>query len=33
VLRVTIALNPTVDYQQAPVLNTWKVQYDCPAAE
>jgi hypothetical protein len=33
VLRVTITLNPTADFQQAPTLDSWKVQYDCPAVE
>jgi len=33
VLRVTITLNPTPDLQQTPVLNQWRVQYDCTAAE
>jgi len=32
-LRVTITLDPTVDYQQTPTLNQWRVQYDCTAAE
>jgi hypothetical protein len=32
-LRVTITLNPTPDLQSPPVLNSWKVQYDCVAAE
>jgi hypothetical protein len=32
-LRVTITLEPTPDFQQAPTLNQWKVQYDCAAAE
>jgi hypothetical protein len=32
-LRVTITLNPTPDFQEAPTLNQWKVQYDCVAAE
>ena len=31
--RVTITLEPTPDFQQAPTLNQWKVQYDCAAAE
>jgi hypothetical protein len=32
-LRVTITLNPTFDYQQAPVLSQWRVQYDCVPME
>jgi hypothetical protein len=32
-LRVTITLNPTPDFQQTPTLNQWRVQYDCGAAE
>jgi hypothetical protein len=32
-LRVTIALNPTTDKQQAPRLEHWKVQYDCLASQ
>ena len=33
VLRVTITLNPTPDFQQTPTLNQWRVQYDCGASE
>ncbi len=32
-LRVTITLNPTTDYQAAPTLIQWKVQYDCTPSE
>jgi len=32
-LRVTITLTPTQDFQQTPTLNQWRVQYDCGAAE
>jgi hypothetical protein len=32
-LRVTITLNPTPDFQQTPTLNQWRVQYDCGPAE
>jgi hypothetical protein len=32
-LRVTITLNPTPDLQETPILNQWKVQYDCIASE
>jgi hypothetical protein len=33
VLRVTITLRPTADYQQPPTLLAWKVQYDCVPSE
>ncbi len=33
VLRVTITLNPTPDFQQTPTLDQWRVQYDCGASE
>jgi hypothetical protein len=32
-LRLTIALNPSVDKQRAPRLAHWKVQYDCLEAQ
>jgi hypothetical protein len=32
-LRVTITLEPTSDFQQAPTMDQWKVQYDCAASE
>jgi hypothetical protein len=32
-LRVTITLEPTMNFQAAPTLNAWKVQYDCVSAE
>jgi hypothetical protein len=32
-LRVTITLNPSSDAKAAPVLNQWKVQFDCVDAQ
>ena len=29
ILRITITLKPTTDGKDAPILNNWKVQYDC----
>jgi hypothetical protein len=32
-LRLTITLNPTTDFSQAPTLIDWQVKSDCPASE
>jgi hypothetical protein len=32
-LRVTINMEPTPDFQAAPTLQAWKVEYDCVSAE